>query len=415
MSAEVHSPAPLGAAPMDDHDGYGRRVRLVPASSIPVRPVRWLWDLRIPLGSLTLLAGREGIGKSTAAAALAGQVTRGTLPGHYRGHPRAVLVAATEDSWSHTLVPRLMGAGADLDRVYRIDVDADGLAASLSLPRDVDQLAEAAREVDAALLLLDPLMSRLSHTLDTHRDAEVRQALEPLVRVADTTAMAVLGLIHVAKSSTTDPLTSVMGSRAFTAVARAVLYAAIDPDDDATRLLGLAKCNLGPLDQPTLAYRIEPTRVADTDEGPVTTARVVWLGERAQTIREVMEAAADTTEHRTAVQDAADWLTDHLTAQGGIDTSADIRTAGRRAGHSDSALARARRKLGVVAESSGYPRRTYWALPGTQPGQSSHVARGESDTTDMTDMTEPVVSVASVMSVVSCPPARACARNEGAS
>ena len=42
-------------------------------------------------------------------------MTRGTLQGACQGNPRAVIVAATEDSWEHTIVPRLMAAGADLN------------------------------------------------------------------------------------------------------------------------------------------------------------------------------------------------------------------------------------------------------------------------------------------------------------
>src|SRR5215472_1886296 len=96
----------------------GRRLELVPASSIKVKPVHWLWKNRVPLGELTLLAGREGIGKSAIAYTLAAWITTGTMKGKYLGEPRAVVVAATEDSWEHTIVPRLMAAGANLDLVY---------------------------------------------------------------------------------------------------------------------------------------------------------------------------------------------------------------------------------------------------------------------------------------------------------
>jgi hypothetical protein len=54
-------------------------------------------------------------------------------------------------------------------------------------------------------MLLDPLVSRLGD-LDTHKDAEVRQALEPLVAIADRVNMAILGIIHHNKSGSSDPL-----------------------------------------------------------------------------------------------------------------------------------------------------------------------------------------------------------------
>jgi MoxR-like ATPase len=103
-----------------------RQIRLTPASQIRPRPVHWLWDLRMALGTICLLAGREGIGKSTIAYALAALITRGKLEGVHFGEPRAVIVAATEDSWQHTIVPRLMAADADLDLVFRVDVTVFG-------------------------------------------------------------------------------------------------------------------------------------------------------------------------------------------------------------------------------------------------------------------------------------------------
>ncbi len=282
-----------------------RAIRLTPASSIVVRPVRWLWSGRLALGSLGLLGGREGIGKSTVAYTLAADVTRGRLRGAFEEVPKAVIVAAAEDSWEHTIGPRLMGSGADLSRVYRVDVTtSDGVDTGLSLPKDLPALERAVAEVDAALILLDPLLSRLDAALDTHRDADVRLALEPLVRLADASGAAVLGLIHVNKSTSTDPLTVLMGSRAFAAVARAVLFVMTDPDDDTLRLLGQPKNNLGRTDLPTLTFRIDTATVAVTDEGPVTTGKVNWIGETERSIRDVLAAAEESAETRSATGEA---------------------------------------------------------------------------------------------------------------
>lgn len=166
------------------------------------------------------MAGREGLGKSTVCYWIAAQLTRGTLTGEYEGTPRAVLICATEDSWEHTIVPRLMAADADLGLVYRLDVQtADHITEGLSLPRDNHQLTEVAKQYGAALLLLDPLMSRLDSTLDTHKDAEVRRALEPLVSAATAAQLTVLGIMHHNKSGSVDPLQRVRARRPGTRMA----------------------------------------------------------------------------------------------------------------------------------------------------------------------------------------------------
>ena len=365
-----------------------RSVTLTPASEIHIRPVRWLWEGRLAQGTLALLGGREGVGKSTIAYTTIADVTRGRLAGVYAGASRGVIVAATEDSWEHTIVPRLMAAGADLALVYRVNVTTtEGTEGSLSLPRDLTELERLTRERDVALILLDPLLSRLDAALDTHKDAEVRQALEPLVRLASATDAVVLGLIHVNKSTTSDPLTMLMGSRAFAAVARSVLFVMADPDDENRRLLGTPKNNLGRCDLQTLAFRIVGAKVAETPEGEVWTGKVEWLGETAQTIREAIVAAGEADGDKTATAEAADWLIDYLTGVGGQADSKGIKDAAKAAGHNLAALQRARKRLRLVDEARGYPRRTYWAIR-----QSSHPAvvapPGETAMNEMNETTD---------------------------
>lgn len=378
-----------------------RTIRLTRACDITPRPVRWLWSLRLALGAFNLLGGREGIGKSIVGYTLAAEITRGRLPGVYAGMPKSVMVAATEDSWSHTVVPRLMAAGADLTRVYRVEVETpNGGDSPLSLPRDLPEVEAAIGDTDTVLMLLDPLMSRLDVALDSHKDGEVRQALEPLAAMADRTNCTVLGLIHVNKSSSNDPLTTLMASRAFAAVARAVLFVMVDPNDESSRLLGTPKNNLGRADLPTLAFTIDGARVAETSEGAVWTGRLVWAGESELSIREALQVTTESHGDRTVLGEAADWLDDFLSSQGGTADSADIKREGRTAGHTHAALHRARIKLNVGTLSVGFPRRTLWR-------QSSH-ARGETCTTTTTGTTTanqgvPVVPVVAVVAVVAAP------------
>lgn len=355
--------APDEEPPPDPTREEGRRVTLTSAATIKPRPVFWLWQGRLALGTLSLLAGREGLGKSTCAYWIAARITRGELPGEFAGTPRAVLVAATEDSWEHTIVPRLMAADADLERVYRVDVTTDlGVHVGLSLPRDLVALERNAAEVGAALLLLDPLMSRLG-SLDTHRDAEVRLALEPLVSVADRARMSVLGLIHHNKSGSADPLQLVMGSKAFTAVARSVHTVVPDPDDesDTRRLFGTPKNNLGRTDLPTLAFTIVGHPV-DTDEGPAWTGRLEWGEDSAVSIRDAMRRASD-DDHADDTSEAAGWLSDYLESKGGRAPSSDVKRAAKAAGIRDRALHNARKRLRLSTPAEGFPRVTWWELP----------------------------------------------------
>jgi hypothetical protein len=349
-------PAPMGDGGLPDD---GRRISLTSAASIDILPTYWLWEDRIPLGELTLIAGREDLGKSTVAFTLAAWITTGTMRGDSFGQQRNVLVAASEDDWGRTIVPRLTAAGADV-------ITDDGIEGSLDFPHDVLRLEAAAIESKAAMLILDPITSRLAASLDTHKDADVRRALEPLVALAHRTGMTLLGLIHVNKGADKDVLNSIMASRAFSAVPRSVLFVMRDPDDaeGRTRCFGNAKNNLGPSGLKTYRFQIVGKLVGERNGVEIWTGSVEW---DTSTVRDIREIAGDAAEAANGNQqdatDATSWLDAYLSV--GPKASGIIKRAAHDAGHSDSALARARKKIGVKVDydSTGSSMVTIWRLP----------------------------------------------------
>lgn len=357
----------LRAATVNAVPSPRRTLQVQRASEISLKETHWVWQGRIPQAALTLLLGREGIGKSTLAYHLAAQVTRGTLPGDLFGQPRNVLIVATEDDWERTILARLIVAGADLDRICRIFAGTG--EGELSLPGDVDELRRLIEQENAGLVLLDPIMSRIHETKDTHKDGDVRQALEPLTGIASQTDCAVVGLIHMNKSGATDPLTTMMGSRAFAAVARAVLYVLADPADDKTiRLLTQAKNNLGRLDVPSLRFTIEGKVAGRTATGAeVSTGALVWQGESNLSAEEAHELATRSSEERSATQEAGDWLVEHLTACGGSADSKSITNDARKMGFTVRTLGYARERQGITTKRVGFPAISVWSLPDHEP------------------------------------------------
>ncbi|MCK9903776.1 AAA family ATPase [Frankia sp. Cpl3] len=274
-----------------------------------------------------------------------------------------MVYAATEDSWSHTIAPRLHVAGADLDLVYRVEVEHDGACDALTLPRDTDALSREIDQLGVALLAADPLLSLIHAGIDTHRDRDLRTALEPLAAMADLTGCAVVGLAHFNKSASADVLNLITGSRAFSAVARAVLAVARDTDaDDGSCVMSQAKNNLGRLDLPSLRYTVESAEVA-TEEGPAHVGRLVFLGETERSVSDILgDAQTRDPDSRAERDDAATWLAGHLAGQGGEAAWAGLRKAARAEGIAERTLQRARTRAGVVAERSGFPARPVWRL-----------------------------------------------------
>lgn len=364
-----HAPHPDDPGPTEPgHSTTTPRLIRRKASMIQPRRVRWLWDEQIPLGALSLLGGAAGMGKSTIAYDLAAAITVGTLPGEFYGRPRTVVAISTEDAWSYTIVPRLIAAGADLERVEQITVDTKGdLLGRVELGRDLRELEAICADPEVAVLLLDPLMSRLSAALDAHKDQQVRQELEPLVAALDRTGVTGLGLIHLTKAAGGTLLSRIMGSAAFGAVARSVLAVIDDPvpDDESGagvyRLLGVVKSNVAKVGN-AHRYQVVGAQVA-TKDGPTEVGRVLWCGPVPLTLEQAAAGAID-PEQAPAQADAAAWLIDVMTEVGASGIARrDIESRARADRVDIRVLDRVRARVGVTTRRSGFPAVATWFPP----------------------------------------------------
>lgn len=321
----------MNAAPSPDPDEtepeWKAHIRLTPASRFKIRSVRWLWEDRMPLGEITLIPGREGVGKSTFLAWMASAITNGNLPGCFQGKPRTVLYAATEDSWSYTIAPRMLAAGANLDLVFRIDVITDDGPSGLILPRDCHYLPDIAKDTDAAVLMCDPIMSMVDDRLSSFKAQELRKALEPLKRYAEKAGIAVPALVHFNKGATSDIGTLIAGARAWAEVARAVVAIAVDPEqDDCTCVVSQAKNNLGRKNLPSLAYTIDDVAL-ETEEGvDAHVGRLRWLGESDKSVEDILTSAMNGDDRRQggAFKTVTTYVLDEVASNGRGLFTADV-------------------------------------------------------------------------------------------
>jgi hypothetical protein len=339
--------------------GSARRARTAtsrPASKIDVRPVEWLWPGRVAVGSLTILAGDPGLGKSLLSVALASRVSRGEL-----GAAAAdVLMLTAEDSVAHTVLPRLIAAGADLDRVAFAEVKQDGIEASMVFPEDVERLRELIASHQARLVIVDPLMAHLSGTINSWKDQNVRLALAPLHRLADETGAALLVVAHLSKGSGSEPLHRLGGSIGIAAAARSVLLLARDPDDPdrdqgAQRVLAHVKSNLSSL-APSLGYQIEEVVVSETVSAPL----LRQTGDSPYSGFELLDR--DRPARRTSkLQAAIEWL--QVALSEGSRPASEIEDLAVQVGISVSTLQRARDELNVKSKKATFDKGWVLSLP----------------------------------------------------
>ena len=334
-------------------------VVLTCGTDLTPEPYRWLWQYWLAMGKLHILAGAPGQGKTTIALAMAATITiGGRWPDGSRCAPGNVLIWSGEDDPADTLVPRLMAAGADRARCFFIEgARRDGEVVPFDPARDLGQLLEAIEKIGGiSLLVIDPVVSAV--TGDSHKNTEVRRALQPLVDLAAKCDCAVLGITHFAKGGQgTDPAQRVVGSVAFTAVARVVMVAAKvkgDEEGQDTRILARSKSNIGP-DDGGFQYHLEQSEPLPG----IHASHIAWGKAVEGTARELLtdpddgpqDDASDAVELLRAELDTVRWTS--------CDEAAKPLKA---AGFSKKQIWAASKKVGVMRKKDGMKGGWMWRL-----------------------------------------------------
>lgn len=300
-----------------------------------------------------MLAGAGGSGKTTLAIGLIGTLTSGGRwpDGEVCSEPANALIWSSEDDPADTLVPRLMAAGANLDRVHIIQgrINELGDHEPFDPAGDFDLLRDAVDAIGgASLLLLDPVVNVVKG--DMHRANDVRRALQSVVDFAESQGAAVVGISHFSKGSGgSSPADRVIGSQAFGALARTVLVAAKQEDSD-VRVLARAKSNISD-DQGGVSYTVEPCTVGDGIE----TTRVMW-GDRIEgSARDILAVVENTSDddQKSEFEEACDFLRDIL--KHGAVPSKQIKSDANEVGLSWATVRRAQKAIGAVAIKEGSP------------------------------------------------------------
>jgi hypothetical protein len=307
-------------------------------SEVTAEEVTWLWAQRIPRAKLTLLEGDPDEGKSTVAFDLAARVSTGAaMPlDTTMTKPAGVVILSAEDALGDTIRPRLEAAGADLDRILGFRFEE-----LPTIPEGLTVIEAAINRVEAALVIIDPLVAFFSRAVHAYRDHDVRRALTPLMALAERTGAAVLAVRHLNKARTARAKYRGSGSIGIMGAARSALLVARDPEDANRRLLAPVKGNLA----------VPASAVAFSLVSAGTTARIAWLGETSHTAETLLAQAAPELD-RAALTDAVEFLQAALAD--GERPATDVLSEGTALGIAERTLRRARKALGVLVRRQGF-------------------------------------------------------------
>ena len=305
-------------------------VKIIRMSDVELTPVEWLWKPYLPFGKLSVLQGNPGEGKTYFAMHLAAACTNGKLlPNMERMEPFNVIYQTAEDGLGDTVKPRLIEAGADLDRVLVID-DSD-----VQLTLSDERIEKAIIENNARLVIIDPIQAYLGSDVDMNRANEVRPIFMRLGQVAQRTGCAILLIGHLNKAAGMQSLQRGLGSIDIAAAVRSVMFIGKLKHDPTMRILTHEKSSLAPPGA-SLAFSLG-------DESGFR-----WVGEYDITADEMLSGIEPQRETKT--QQAKDLICT-LLAGGKQVLSEDIDKAALERGIPGRTVRDAKRELGDALKS----------------------------------------------------------------
>jgi DNA polymerase len=356
------------AAPRARPDGYV----LIRASDIIPRAMEWLWRGHILRGSQELLTGVPGGGKSQIHCAFVAYVTTGGMwPDGCNGMaPGNVIMLTAEDCLDQTIVPRLIAAAADRDRVYILrKIRKDNKERMFLLGEDLEELERMVNQVgDVRLITIDPITAYMGGKVDSHRATDVRGQLGPLADLAERMDVALSAITHPPKHSSQRAIDHFIGSQAFIAAARIGHMAIEEMDEDehgnrgpTGRSLFTNPKNNVSRKMATLAYRVAEKQL----DGGIKAPYVVW--EEVVDITADQAVAAATPTKKTQAGGVVMFLLNTL-ANGPVPV-AIIEERAAACGLSKDQLDRAKKKMGIVAfkQKGTLEGQWFWALPQHAP------------------------------------------------
>ena len=293
--------------------GIGDDIVTIVAGSVKPQKVKWLWPNRVPLGKLTLFVGNPDNGKSLAGTYVTATITaarswcdetKNTLP------PSEVLIFAGEDDLADTSVPRLMAAGANLDKVRFATMVSDDpnttqKVREMRLDKDIAAIKKALTDnANIRLIVIDPVSNYLGDTKMVEEQA-VRRVLSPLQALASETGVAILGIMHLNKKAGLDAIHRIGGAMAFVGVARAVWLFAADTENLNIFHMLRVKKNIGERSS-GLRYQIA-TKPVDIGGEAVPEPYVEWLGATDKSADDML-ASKPSGRPRDGRNEVSEWL-----------------------------------------------------------------------------------------------------------
>jgi putative DNA primase/helicase len=209
------------------------------------------------------------MGKSQITTAVAATISTGDRwPNGKKSRIRDVVLLSAEDSIERTVIPRLIAAGADMDRCHICRGDAATTERAVQL---IEQLLDGLpNDGRGATVIVDPITCFVPNK-NINDAGQIRTALKPFSQMGFRRKVTVIVIHHFRKGTEGSALEMVSGTGGFVQAARVVHGVYPHPRRQGWNLFLAIGNNIG-AKHPGYAYQIVP----ETVNRGIETTRIAW-------------------------------------------------------------------------------------------------------------------------------------------
>jgi hypothetical protein len=247
----------------------------------------------------------------------------------------------------------------------------------IRLPGDATHIHRWAKQnTGARLVVMDPVASFFDRNYSTLFNQDVREALGPLVAIAEGYGITVVVILHLNKSESRDFAGRIAESHGFQALARSVMALGPDPDDPqrdrgSLKVLAVTKANL--VKPGTYSLRCEVRSVTLPGYAPpIETSELALLGKCDVSADDLLMGHED----RTVRMEVAEWLEAFVPGAGWVKVS-DAKQAAISDGWSWRSVDRVARAHGYQRVKQQHVLRGPWWLGGPKAHARDIPGNGE--------------------------------------
>ncbi|MES2175451.1 MAG: bifunctional DNA primase/polymerase [Pseudomonadota bacterium] len=321
--------------------------QIIPFSEIPEERLEFLWYPYVCLGTLGLLDGDPGDGKSQLCVWLCSRLSRGDkLPNGDRFEPANCFLFNFEDLPGAVIKKRLEANGADLSRVF-IQSRQFQLTAEM-----VEWMDGEIAEKQPRLVILDPIQAFMSG-VDGNSNIDVREFMSRLGEIAMNRKCAIICVRHFGKGAQDKAMKKGLGSTDFVGISRNQFGLARRNDGVRGFIVFHMKTNFENGD--SMLFTMGDANGREGEQPKISFNEFSKITADEFFSNEVSSRGPDQDERKVAKE----YLLGALAS--GPKAAAELKSQGEARAISASTLDRARKELGIMPSREG--KIWFWSLP----------------------------------------------------